>query len=359
VGRIEDIIPEAVRYIQQRTERERIGNVKVILSKRKILCKGLVPKWNSHENNLHNALALRWEIPTISLDHPVSFPTLTGSQEAQMIVRILVVTLLVFSGFSASSTSDTPQDKKSASECSDQPFSYDHGATGQQSWCGRCNESGAVRQAPINISNTQESAQPPIVFNRYNENTNLVIYPHNPYNLKVDYKSSSHPAATISVGSTTFRLLEFHFHRPSEEAIDNRRFPMVLHLVHLKNEAGCEPGKPGCVAAIAILIKEGTPEQRTTDLLNILFSHFPPPAGPQNVQINLEGLLPPNYVNAGYWSYGGSLTTPPCTDNITFYVLKPTLTFSAAQIAEFERRYSTPNARDIQPLDGRPIVNRR
>jgi len=278
-----------------------------------------------------------------------------------MIVRILVVTLLVFSGFSASSTSGTPQDKdkKAADECSDQPFSYDHGATGQQSWCGRCNESGAVRQAPINISNTQESAQPPIVFNRYNENTNLVIYPHNPYNLKVDYKSSSHPAATISIGSTTFRLLEFHFHRPSEEAIDNRRFPMVLHLVHLKNEAGCEPGKPGCVAAIAILIKEGTPEQRTTDLLNILFSHFPPPAGPQNVQINLEGLLPPNYVNAGYWSYGGSLTTPPCTDNITFYVLKPTLTFSATQIAEFERRYPTPNARDIQPLDGRPIVNRR
>jgi len=276
-----------------------------------------------------------------------------------MIVRILVVTFLVFSGFSASSTSGTPQDKRAASECSDQPFSYDHGASGQQSWCGRCNASGALRQAPINISNTQESTQPPIVFNRYNENTNLVIYPHNPYNLKVDYKSSSNPAATISIGSSTFKLLEFHFHRPSEEAIDNRRFPMVLHLVHLKNEVGCEPGKPGCVAAIAILIKEGTPEQRTTDLLNILFSHFPPPTGPQNVQINLEGLLPSNHVNAGYWSYDGSLTTPPCTDNIAFYVLKPTLSFSAAQIAEFERRYPTPNARDIQPLDGRPIVNKR
>jgi carbonic anhydrase len=92
--------------------------------------------------------------------------------------------------------------------------------------------------------------------------------------------------------------------------------------------------------------------------LNILFSHFPPPAGRQNVQISLEGLLPLNYVNAGYWSYSGSLTTPPCTDNITFYVLKPTLVFSAAQIAEFERRYPTPNARDIQPLDDRPVVNR-
>lgn len=275
-----------------------------------------------------------------------------------MIVRILVVTLLVFSGFSASSTSGTSQDKKEANECANQPFSYDHGASGQQSWCGRCNESGALRQAPINISNTQESVQPAVVFNRYNEKTSLDVYP-NPYNLKIDYKSSTNPVASITIGSSTFKLLEFHFHRPSEEAIDNRRFPMVLHLVHLKNEPGCEPGNPGCVAAIAILIREGTPSQQTTDLLNTLFSHFPPPTGRQNVQISLEGLLPPNYVNAGYWSYGGSLTTPPCTDNITFYVLKPTLVFSAAQIAEFERRYPTPNARDIQPLDGRPIVNRR
>jgi len=281
-----------------------------------------------------------------------------------MIVRILVVTLLVLSGFPALSTSGTLQDKKAASECSDQPFSYDHGASGQQSWCGRCNESGALPlpQAPINIPKIAESAQPAIVFNGYNENTSLVIYPHNPYNLKVDYKSSSNPVATIDIGSSAnsrFKLLEFHFHRPSEEAIDNRRFPMVLHLVHLREVEGCEPGKPGCVAAVAILIKEGTPSQQTTDLLNTLFSHFPPPAGPQNVQINLEGLLPPSYVNAGYWSYGGSLTTPPCTENITFYVLKPMLTFSAAQIVEFERRYPTPNARDIQPLhDRHRVVNR-
>lgn len=276
-----------------------------------------------------------------------------------MIVRILVVTLLVFSGFSASSTSGTSQDKKEANECANQPFSYDHGASGQQSWCGRCNESGALRQAPINIANTQDSTLPAIVFNKYSEKTSLDVA-SNPYNLKIDYKNSTNPVASITIGSNTFKLLEFHFHRPSEEAIGNRRFPMVLHLVHLKDEVGCEPGKPGCVAAIAILIKEGpTPQQSTTDLLNILFSHFPPPTGRQNVQISLEGLLPPNPGNANYWSYSGSLTTPPCTDNITFYVLKPELTFTPAQIAEFDRRYPTPNARDIQPRDDRPIVFRR
>lgn len=279
-----------------------------------------------------------------------------------MIVRFLVVALLVFSGFSTSS-SGAPQNKNAPAECSEQPFSYDHGASGQQNWCGRCNETTVMPwQAPVNIPSGLQPTEPKpplIVFDGYGQNTSLVIYPHNPYNLKIDYKNSSNPAAMIKIGDSTFKLLEFHFHRPSEEAINNRRLPMVLHLVHLKNEAGCEPGKAGCVAVIAILIREGTPDQKTTDLLNILFDHFPPPTGPQqNVQINLEGLLPPNYANAGYWSYDGSLTTPPCTGNITFYVLKPTLVFSAAQVAEFERRYTTPNARDIQPLNGRSIINR-
>jgi carbonic anhydrase len=269
-------------------------------------------------------------------------------------VRILVVTLLVFSGFSPSSASPgAPQEQKSAHQCATDPFSYDFGPAGQKNWCGTCQT--ARLQAPINIPSTPESQQPAIKFNRYDQKTNLVVYPTNPYNLKIDYKDGP---GTITIGNDTFKLLEFHFHRPSEEAIDNRRFPMVLHLVHLKQQAGCDAGVPGCVAAIAILIEQGVPEQKTSELLHILFNHFPPPAGSQNAQISLEGLLPAGYENAGYWRYDGSLTTPPCTENITFYVLKPRLKFSAEQLAEFERRYPTPNARETQPLNGREIVNK-
>ena len=270
-------------------------------------------------------------------------------------LRILVLALLVFSGFSAAP--GTPADEKPANQCSVNPYSYDHGPMGQTSWCGTCNN-GAQRQAPINISNTQESPQPGIAFLNYNAPTNLVVYP-NLHNLKVDYKNSQNAIAMMSIGPDRFKLLEFHFHRPSEEAIDNRRFPMVLHLVHLKDQTGCEVGVAGCVAVIAILIKEGTPAQNTTALLNILFSHFPPPTGDQGVAFSPEGLLPAGYETAGYWRYDGSLTTPPCTENITFYLLKPLLTFSAEQIAEFARRYPMPNARDIQPLNGRPIANRK
>lgn len=272
-------------------------------------------------------------------------------------IRFLVVTLLVFSGLSTSpALPGTTQDAKSPNQCAADPFSYDFGPSGQKHWCGFCQT--ARLQAPINIPNTTGSQQPIIRFNGYERQTSLVIYPDNPYNLKIDYKNSSNPAGSITIGNDTFKLLEFHFHRPSEEAIDNRRFPMVAHLVHLKDQAGCDVGLAGCVAVITVLIEQGEPQQKTSDLLQILFNHLPPPTGPQNAQISLEGLLPRGFLTAGYWRYDGSLTTPPCTENITFYVLKPRLEFSTEQLAEFERRYPTPNAREIQPLNGREIVNK-
>jgi Eukaryotic-type carbonic anhydrase len=138
-------------------------------------------------------------------------------------LRILVVALLAFSA--SPSSPGTSADEKPANQCAANPFSYDHGPTGQASWCGSCNN-GALRQAPINIAATQESTQPGITFLNYNAPTNLVIYPNLP-NLKVDYKNGT---SAIGIGADRFKLLEFHFHRPSEEAIDNRRFPMVLHL---------------------------------------------------------------------------------------------------------------------------------
>lgn len=274
--------------------------------------------------------------------------------------RICVVILLVFSGFSASSASPgTPSSKKTATQCPIPmpPFSYDYGSSGQQTWCGGCN-AGSMRQAPINLPDTQESEQPEIQFNNYNIKTSLVIYPDNPYNLKINYKGSNNPVAAITIGTTTYKLQEFHFHRPSEEAVDNRRFPMVLHLVHLKD--GCQLGDPGCAVVISVLIEQGTPQDSTSALLQTLFNNFPPPTGTRPDEISLEGLIPRDYAGEkNYWRFDRSLTTPPCTENVTFYVLKAKLMFSPEQLAEFERRYPAPNARDIQPRNNRDILYKK
>jgi len=276
-------------------------------------------------------------------------------KEAQMCYpRLLSVTLLLFSGFFSSCATSDRAGKHPESDKACKSYAYDNGPVGQQTWCGFCNDASQKTQAPINIpSNTPEPEQPAIQFLEYKASTELVIYENNPYNLKVNYSKGT---SSIRIGDNTFRLGEFHFHRPSEEAIDNHRYPMVVHLVHTR----CEVGKPDCVAVITVLIEQGEPSQKTSDLLKILFQHFPPPTGEQKgVQISVEALLPAGYDNAGYYRYDGSLTTPECTGNITFYVLKPRLKFSAEQLAEFERHYPSPNARDIQPLNNREIKNRR
>jgi len=72
----------------------------------------------------------------------------------------------------------------------------------------------------------------------------------------------------------------------------------------------------------------------------------------------LEGLLPDDYQYAGYYTYTGSLTTPPCTEGIEFYILKTPVKFSSTELEEFARRYPSPNARDIQELNGRTVKNR-
>lgn len=234
----------------------------------------------------------------------------------------------------------------SGPECKYQPFAYDNGPAGQPSWCGVCNSGDLVierRQAPINIRNAQPVSGLPQITVNY-EDTSLKNI-ENANNLKVEGKGS------ITLGNLgTFKLKEFHFHRPSEEALANRRFPMVVHLVHENDlhEA----------VVISVFVEESMPGKPVTEnaaaLIEKLIKNFPPPLVPvEGVTINANALLPPG--NLDYYRYSGSLTTPPCTEGVTFYVLKTPIVLPARQIAAFADRYPSPSARNIQETNNRLI----
>jgi len=150
-----------------------------------------------------------------------------------------------------------------------------------------------------------------------------------------------------------FKLDQFHFHHPGEEAIDNHRPAMVIHLVHNTKE----PVAPGGGIAVGIMVEEGKPDPKTAALVNKLIENFPPPdgrkGGEAGVDINAADLLPA--ITRGYYRYTGSLTTPGCAGPVTFYLLKMPVFFSAEQIRQFERHYPFPNARNIQPTNGRLV----
>jgi carbonic anhydrase len=231
-------------------------------------------------------------------------------------------------------------------DCKSKPFAYDNGPAGQPSWCGVCNKPGDIDQvrlqSPINIKDPKPTAGLPQINFNY-ENTPLK-YLQNANNLKVEGNGY------IVLGDLgKFKLKEFHFHRPSEEAVNNHRSAMVIHLVH-ENEAHD-------YAVVSVLVEESPAADsatgEATELIEKLIQNFPPPLGPRTVEINAAKLLPSG--NRDYYRYSGSLTTPPCTEGVTFYVLKTPILLPRRQIDELARRYPSPSARDIQETNGRVI----
>ena len=151
------------------------------------------------------------------------------------------------------------------------------------------------------------------------------------------------PGDAISVGGHRYELQQFHFHKPSEEAIDGKRRDMVVHLVH-KDDAGK-------LAVVAVLLKAGETNPVIAALWNNLPAHKEGEVELKGVQIDPADLLPKD---RGYYTFDGSLTTPPCSEGVSWYVLKNPSQVSSGEIARFAKAYPM-NARPLQPLNGRVV----
>lgn len=193
------------------------------------------------------------------------------------------------------------------------------------------------RQSPIDIRNSQTADLPPIQFD-YKPSPLHII--DNGHTIMINYGSGS----SISVGTKTYALKQFHFHRPSEEKINGKGFDMVVHLVHADSD--------GALAVVAILLQKGKENRLVHDLWNDLPKEKEKEERLDNIKINIAELLP---AKRGYYTFSGSLTTPPCTENVTWFVLKNPVTVSESEIEQFSRLYRN-DARPTQPLYDRVVL---
>ena len=146
----------------------------------------------------------------------------------------------------------------------------------------------------------------------------------------------------IDIGGRRYELLQFHFHRPSEERINGRQFDMVVHLVHKDAD-----GRP---AMVAVLLERGAAQP----LLQTVWNNLPLEQGEEaaaRATIDLNDLLP---TQRGYYTYMGSLTTPPCSEGVLWMVMRQPVQVSQSQIDIFSRLYPM-NARPVQSASGRLI----
>ena len=197
-------------------------------------------------------------------------------------------------------------------------------------------------QSPIDIpyADARKGDLPALLFNYKPSSLRIV---DNGHTIQVNYA----PGSYVSVAGKQYELVGFHFHKPGEEKISGKGHDMDVHLVHQDKE--------GKLAVIAVLLDEG----KENALIKTLWSNLPQTKGKENaidtVKINALGLLPEN---KAYYTYAGSLTTPPCSEDVTWFVLKTPVQISSDEIARFARVYPM-NARPLQPVNARDIQGSR
>lgn len=150
----------------------------------------------------------------------------------------------------------------------------------------------------------------------------------------------------ISVGADFYPLTQYHFHAPSEHVVGSQTYPGELHLVHIRND--------GRIAVVGVFLQEGA---QSNLAFEAILNHIPAKEGDHNtatgIKISPASLLPKD--KAHFYTYAGSLTTPPCSEGVNWYVLAKPVTVSTEQIAKLMALYNK-NNRLPQELNGRTVT---
>ena len=213
------------------------------------------------------------------------------------------------------------------------------GDAGPQAW-GRLKPefsqcASGKRQSPIDIRDGIRVDLEPVQFD-YKPSAFGVL--DNGHTVQVNVA----PGNSIEVMGRRFELVQFHFHRPSEERIDGKQFDMVAHLVH-KDDGGR-------LAVVAVLLESGSAHP----LVQSVWNNLPLEKGDEvkaRALLDVSRLLP---ADSRYYTYMGSLTTPPCSEGVLWMVMQQPVSVSVEQIDVFARLYPM-NARPLQQAAGRLI----
>jgi carbonic anhydrase len=193
-----------------------------------------------------------------------------------------------------------------------------------------------LNQSPINIAETVDTDLPTL---ELDYNTSTVDLVNNGHTVQVNVQ----PGNYLKVGSEVFELIQFHLHTPSEHRIDGKSFLMETHYVH-RNEKGE-------LAVLALLHHEGP----GSEVLDMLERVIPKEINkPVAYRQPLTG-IPISRVDKAYYRYNGSLTTPPCSEGVRWYVLKQTSPVSTEQQVLYQQFIGN-DARGPQPINARLVL---
>ena len=227
------------------------------------------------------------------------------------------------------------------------------GNEGPRSW-GKLSPKWAVcgkgkSQSPIDIGKTWNSNLPPIkaqfrpIELRIIHQEHMADITNTGHTIQVNYTEGD----TLEMGGVQYELLQFHFHSPSEHTVHGKHFPIEMHMVHRS--------KDGKLAVVGVFIEAGKQHPDFDPALGNLpktkgvVNHL------ENVKIDVNRLIPDEKTS---FRYVGSLTTPPCSEQVQWIILTQPIQFSANQISGFQKVIHG-NNRPVQRLHGRTVASDR
>jgi carbonic anhydrase len=252
------------------------------------------------------------------------------------IPRFLFIVLFALTVTACSQTAEQTQHEESVP-----PHWTYEGEEGPEHWgeidpayaaCGT-----GTSQSPIDVSSPTEQDLANIAFHYQPSDVNIL---NNGHTVQVNYDAGSY----IELDDVRYDVAQFHYHAPSEHAVDGKLFAAELHIVHKNAD--------GNLAVVGILLDEGTQNEAFQPFVENL------PAEKSDVQdagvtIHAADLLPAVQTT---FRYSGSLTTPPCTEGVNWLVMTTPVEISAEQIETLASLFEEGNNRPVQPLNERPLV---
>lgn len=149
--------------------------------------------------------------------------------------------------------------------------------------------------------------------------------------------------STLVIGNQVYTLQQFHFHTPGGDRIGGEEFAMAAHLLHR--------GKSGQLLALVVLFRQGAENPALAALWPRIPPHVDGDHAVAGAMADASELLP---VSHAYYRFDGSLTASPCSEGVSWVVMKQPLTVSVEQLAYWKTRFAD-NIRSPQNLHGRVV----
>lgn len=165
------------------------------------------------------------------------------------------------------------------------------------------------------------------------------------HTIQLNFPKSKH-LESATYNGVLYHLVQFHLHTPSENQIQQHSFPLEIHFVHQNDQ--------GQLLVLGVFVTPGAANSTLQEIID----HLPEKTG-KNIAVPHTKINPINLIPSknDYYSFEGSLTTPPCSEKVRWVVLSEPITASPEQITALKKAIGFNNARPIQPLHDRPILH--